>query len=193
MATFRQSLLDGRPERGPAQDLRDAIDEILEHLDRHGPNLWGHCIVLPDGRVLVVDRTNNVLEALFHWLKHNERRRSGRKNLTQDLEQLPAEALFAKNLRDPEYVKIITDGGGLEDLPRAFAKLDAEDRALSLPARATDKAGDQDGEIVSSSLPKPDRDLVRLQAMRDRVLGQARSRAPRVAPARAPGRAATVE
>lgn len=193
LAALRQSLLEGRPERGPAQDLRDAIDEILEHLDRHGPNLWGHCIVLPDGRVLVVDRTNNVLEALFHWLKHNERRRSGRKNLTQDMEQLPAEALFAKNLSDPEYVKIITDGGGLEDLPRAFARLDAAGGALSPPARAKAKNGGQDGEIVSSSLPKPDRDLVRLQSMRDRVLAQARSRAPRIAPARAPGRAATVE
>ena len=184
VTAFRQSLIDRRPERGPAQDMRDAIDDILVHLDRHGSNLWGHCVTLPDGRVLVFDRTNNELEGFFHALKHDERRRSGRKNLTQDLEQLPADAVLARNLSDAEYVKIICDGGDLDSLPRAFAKLDATPPALP----AADHAGDQVGEIVSSSLPKPDRDLVRLEAMRDRVLEQARSRAPRIVPARAPGR-----
>lgn len=41
------SLKERRPKRGPAQDMRDAIDIILKHIDVHGENLWGHVIALP--------------------------------------------------------------------------------------------------------------------------------------------------
>jgi hypothetical protein len=78
-----------RPARGPAQDLRSGIDLILDHLQRHGPSLWGHELRLPRGGTRLVDRTNNVLEGLFHVIKHGERRRSGRKVLSQDFDQLP--------------------------------------------------------------------------------------------------------
>ena len=33
---FKASLRRKRPERGPAKDMREAIDLILTHLDRHG-------------------------------------------------------------------------------------------------------------------------------------------------------------
>src|SRR5207245_1041030 len=70
--------------RGRAKDTREAIDLILEHLDRHGPYLWGHALRLPrrvGGGIRLVARTNNGLESLFHTIKHGERRRSGRKIL----------------------------------------------------------------------------------------------------------------
>src|SRR5207249_12085854 len=54
---------------------------------RHGPYLWGHALRLPrrvGGGIRLVARTNNGLESLFHTIKHGERRRSGRKILTQD-------------------------------------------------------------------------------------------------------------
>lgn len=38
-----------RPVRGPAVDIRAAIDLILKHIDADGDNLWGHCIQLPKG------------------------------------------------------------------------------------------------------------------------------------------------
>ena len=44
------SLKKRRPERGPAQDIREAIDIILKHIDIHGANLWGHAIRLPESR-----------------------------------------------------------------------------------------------------------------------------------------------
>ncbi|MDN5849635.1 MAG: hypothetical protein L0H63_08325 [Nitrococcus sp.] len=78
----------------PAHDMREAIDLILRHLDTHGPYLWGHAIELapPAAGVRLVARTNALVETFFGKLKHGERRRSGRKNLGQDLDHLPAEA-----------------------------------------------------------------------------------------------------
>lgn len=184
VADLEISLKQRRPERGPAQDMRKAIDLILNHLERHGPSLWGHVIDLPatvGGGIRLVERTNVLLESYFHEIKHGERRRSGRKILTQDFEQLPAAAVLARNLTKQDYVTILC--GTIEDLPHAFAQLDAADRSRSLPARiraaASTAVGAQDSDIVSSSLPRADRDLVRTAAMRERVLAEARSRAPR--------------
>jgi hypothetical protein len=75
------SLEKRRPERGPAGDTRQAIDIILKHIDRHGPNLWGHAIRLPEsagGGVRLTSRTNFPAENFFGTLKHDERRRRGR-------------------------------------------------------------------------------------------------------------------
>jgi hypothetical protein len=181
VAALRTSLKKRRPMRGPAQDTREAIDIILTHLERHGPSLWGHVIALPPaagGGTRVVERTNVIRESFFHTIKHGERRRSGRKVLTQDLEHLPAAAVLARNLTCPDYVAILC--GGLEHLPHAFAQLDAPNRTASLPVRRRHAAQTaDDADIVSSSLPAADRALVRTDVMQLRVLTEARSRAPR--------------
>jgi hypothetical protein len=176
------SLQERRPERGPAQDRRQAIDILLAHLQRHGETLFGHVIQLPDsagGGIHLVDRTNNSLEGLFDDLKHGERRRSGRKILTQDLEQLPPAAALAINLRSSDYVAIVC--GSLDQLPKAFAKLDAACRRYSaIVARATARvANATDCDVVSASLPRVDRDLIRTQHMDHQIDAAARSRAPR--------------
>jgi hypothetical protein len=113
---------------------------------------------------------HNALEGLFHTFKHGERRRSGRKILTQDLEQIPAAALLALNLRHADYVELLC--GSLEQLPAAFAKLDAD---------GTDLCDDDDlpAETVSRSLPKIDREIVRYPDMFSRIYAAADSRAPR--------------
>lgn len=174
------SLRERRPERGPAQDQRKAIHIVLDHLTRHGLSLWGHVIALPHeagGGTRHVERTNVILESFWHEMKHGERRRSGRKVLTQDFEQLPAGAALARNLTRPDYVTVVA--GTLDDLPRAFAMLDADDRSRSLPVRLRDAALPDSSEIVSSSLPKADRRLVRTIAMKERIDAEVRSRAPR--------------
>jgi len=103
---FTTSIHQRRPQRGPAQGTREAIDIVLQHLEEHGDSLWGHVISLPEEvgcGVRLVDRTNNSLESFFRGMKHGERRRSGRKNLTQDFESLPTEAALAYNLNCPDY------------------------------------------------------------------------------------------
>jgi hypothetical protein len=181
---LKASLADRRPERGPARDQRQAIDIVLAHLERHGPRLFGHVIALDPGRsdgatIRLVARTNNDLEGFFDDLKHRERRRSGRKVLTQDLEQLPPAAALAANLRHGDYVAIVC--GALERLPQAFAELDAPNRRRSLIAtRAAERVADgSDCDVVSASLPTADRDIVRSENMTLRVYAAARSRAPR--------------
>jgi hypothetical protein len=179
-----KSLRARRPDRGPAQDLRQAIDLVLDHLDRHGASLSGHLIKLPralGGGARAVERTNVILESFFHVLKHGERRRSGHKNLAQDLEHLPPEAPLALNLRHRDYLDIVC-GGSLDGLAAAFAKLDAGHRDQSLPARTRAGAiASATTETVSSSMTTTDRKLVRTEAMRNRVHALAGSRSVRLA------------
>ncbi len=113
-------------------------------------------------------------------MKQGERRRSGRRNLTADLEHLPPEAALARNLLCPDYVGILC--GDLDRLPKAFAALDAERRrrAQEAVAESTERQHRVQPEIASASLPRPDRLLVRREAMGARILAAARSRAPRV-------------
>jgi len=164
------SLRTRRPARGPARETRRGIDIVLQHLDRHGPSLWGHAIRLPAGGTRLVARTNNDLERFFRGLKQDERRRSGRRILTHDLENLPPAAALARNLTKPDYVEILC--GSLSKLPAAFAQLDA-DGIATVDDRVTDD------EIVSRSLPIPDRDIVRTLEMSARIFAAADSRAPR--------------
>ena len=132
VAALTTALVERRPERGPAQEERQAIDIVLAHIKRHGARLFGHAIELPisvGGGIRLVERTNNCLEGLFDDMKRGERRRSGRKVLTQDLEQLPPAAALATNLRSADYVAILC--GSLDKLPQAFAQLDASCRRRS--------------------------------------------------------------
>lgn len=74
----------------------------------------------------LVDRTNDCLESYFHSLKHGERRRSGRKVVTQDFERLPAAAALAS-------IALTTPGRSI----RISKELSRADEA--------DRQGDQDG------------------------------------------------
>jgi len=170
--SLARSLRRRRPQRGPAQDSREAIDLVLDHLDRHGDSLWGHVIHLParvGGGTRVVARTNNLVEGLFHQMKHGERRRSGRKVLTRDFEVLPAGAALACNLSHPDYVKLLC--GSLEKLPAAFAAL-----GQSLPR---DRTTSTEPETLSASFTQADRRIVRAERLRRIIEEAARSRAPR--------------
>ena len=179
---FTLSLQQRRPQRGPAQDARQAIDQIQAHLDRHGVFLWGHAISLPSeagGGIRLVSRTNNLLEGFYREMKQGERRRSGRRTLADDLEHLPPEAALARNLLCPDYVEIVC--GTLEQLAHAFADLDADRRRLASVADTLSEQPDTDTpETACASLPKLDRRLVRSDAMGSRILAAARSRSPRL-------------
>ena len=180
--TWTDSLRQRRPARGPAQDTREAIDVILTHLDTHGHSLWGHAIRLPDrvgGGIRMVPRTNYLAENFFGTIKHDERRRSGHKNLGHDLELMPAEAALVRNLERDDYVAIVC--GSLDRLAEAFAELDHHEHQRKLDGAPLD---DQDDDlesllqIESASLSPADRRVVRTDEMNRRVAAAARSRAP---------------
>jgi hypothetical protein len=171
VATLTARLKARRPERGPTTNIRQAIDIVLTHLNRHGPFLWGQAITVNEdtGRVRLVDRTNNILEGFFHGMKHGERRRSGRKILTQDFERLPAAAALALNLTQPDYLAILC--GSVEQLPRAFATLDEEHRSQSLPARTDERLT---GEAETASMTSADKRLIRFAHMEQRIVAAGR-------------------
>lgn len=168
---FSRSLQKRRAAPGLNKDERRILDTVLSHLKRHGPYLWGHVLQIPEeagGGIRVVDRTNNILEGFFHQMKHCERRRSGRKVLTQDFEGLPAAAALAYNLTRPDYVQLVC--GSLEELSAQFSALDLARREakLAMPKGNLAKPASPT-EIVSASLPLADRRLIRKDAVRDRI------------------------
>jgi len=174
------SLHQRRPERGPAQDIRKAIDLILEHMRVHGDSLWGHVIQLPKesgGLTRIVERTNNLMENFFHRMKHGERRRSGRKVLTQDFESMPAEAALVYNLNQPDYVELLC--GSLDSLPDAFAQMDAAQRAGSID-KPQSTLQRENSRMASASLSHAERIFIRRSPLQKRIERDARSRAPRL-------------
>jgi len=106
---------------------------IVSYLDRYGERLFGH----PTRRdeegtiVAIVERTNNVPEHFFGNEKQHLRRRLGRANLGRDLEDQPAQAALAANLRHPDYVRVLC--GSLDHLPITFAELDEQALAQATP------------------------------------------------------------
>ncbi len=100
---------------------------VLSYLDRYGEGLVGHPVARDAaGRaVAIVDRTNNVIEQSFAVAKQGLRRRLGRTHLGRDLEDQPAQVALAANLKHPDYVQVVC--GTLDQLPRAFAKLDRQE------------------------------------------------------------------
>jgi len=112
---------------------------ILKYLDRYANHLFGHPARLDeDGNIIAVtERTNNVAEHLFGADKQKLRRRLGRANLGRDLEDQPAQAALASNLRHPDYVRLVS--GSLENLPAAFAKLDQEEYREASPLQRSNK------------------------------------------------------
>lgn len=177
-------LRQQRPARGPAVDIREAIDLILKHIDVHGDNLWGHCVQLPEGAgggVRLVSRTNATAENFFKGVKHDERRRSGRKNLGQDLESLPAEAALAYNLKHDDYVSLLC--GSLDRLPEIFAELDRNERTNELLGVNSNTEKHERLEdvlqISSASLCSADRQIIRTEEMDNRVTAAAQSRTSR--------------
>ena len=138
--TFEKKLKIQYENNRTRADIRHAINIILTHLNKHGRFLWGHSIMVQTEsgcEVRLVDRTNNVLENFFREMKHGERRRSGRKVLTKDFEDIPAAASLAMNLKNPDYVKMVC--GSIDKLPEHFGIIDQKQREADLNTPESEK------------------------------------------------------
>jgi hypothetical protein len=132
--------------------------------------------------IRILERTNNILEGFFKGMKHNERRRSGRKILTHDFENLPPAAALVYNVNHPDYVSIVC--GSLECLHEAFAKLDFEKRQKNLNHEQSIKCDSNPiiTQTETAARPAGDRRLIRSDEMKRRIVSASRSRAPHFSP-----------
>jgi hypothetical protein len=134
-AKLRQSYKSNRT----SHDMKRGIKVLLDHLDKHGPFLWGHLLKVQTeegSKLKLVGRTNNILESFFHKMKHGERRRSGRKILTRDFENIKPAAALAMNLTDPGYIQTVC--GTIDSLPLLFSEIDQKKKDYSLLADEQD-------------------------------------------------------
>jgi len=102
---------------------RKGIDIIVTHLDKYWEGLFGHCLGLDgsDQRSIMVQRTNNMSERFFRYVKRFIRRITGKKKLNREVNALGEEALLVFNLKTPSYVRLIC--GHLDNLGQGFADL----------------------------------------------------------------------
>jgi hypothetical protein len=149
-------------KRGTKAEL-EAMLTVISYIDKYDKYLWGHSIAIGEGKYRLVDRANNTLESLFGIYKKGERRRSGRKCLTYDLEAASPDALLTLNLNNSDYLDIVC-GGSLGNLPALFAMMDQQNwrdkcRVTGNIPNITPTMSEND--IVSTALPLEDRQLVR--------------------------------
>ncbi len=185
VAKLKSSLIERRPKRGPGEDKRNAIDNILKHLDKHEASLWGHVIRLPEhagGGIRLVQRTNLPAEGFFSGFKRGIRRQTGKKILSQELESIPPESALVSNLKDPQYVQILC--GSIEKLPEEFAKLDREEelRLANLKLKSDERPHTPKEirtKVETASLSRSDKNFVRKPSLKAKILNAASNRAPR--------------
>lgn len=174
---FTNLLIKMGSKRGLTEDIQKAIDIILDHIERHGDSLWGHVVNLPihaGGGIRVINRTNNELEFKFSGVKCGERRRSGRKVLTQDMENLPPGSMLVSNLEHPDYVEIVCRS--LDRLPEAFAELDMQksNKILAQESREV-KINTEIDNFETASLSNKDRSFIRRILIKENILAAASS------------------
>ena len=171
-AEIRQSCAT---KKGTTAELA-AMRTIVTYMDKYSDYLWGHIIQLNDSKHGLVSRTNNALEAFFGDYKHGERRRSGRKCLTYDLETASPTALLVRNLTINDYINIVCDGS-LSNLPALFAEIDhhAWLDKCNFPVNLTFDTNNVNGDnLVSTALPSEDRKLVRSDLINDLIANAAK-------------------
>lgn len=76
-----------------------------------------------NGKTFKLPTTNNLCEISFRDLKRDSRRRTGKKNLTRQIDNTPAEIIYLQNLRDPDYCQIVY---GNESIESAFSQIPLE-------------------------------------------------------------------
>ena len=102
-------------------------DKMIAQIDNYWDKLFAAPITVntPNGPVTIFpQRTNNLLERFFRFLKRTARKRSGTSSLSKTLKAILADTPFVRNLENEEYLEIILNG--CESLPERFSQIDAK-------------------------------------------------------------------
>jgi hypothetical protein len=141
-----------------------AAQNMITQIDKYWKKLFADPITVqtPSGPVLIQpQRTNNILEQFFRFLKRAHRRRTGNASSRRMLRTILAETPLVRNLENPAYMKILLAGKvsleevfaetEIESFRKAFTE--AQDSPEKIPARLKPL-------IAMHDLPEKPRDML---------------------------------
>ena len=99
--------------------------KMVKQIDKYWDKLFADPILVdtPNGKLFIQpQRTNNLLEQSFRFLKRNGRKTSGCHSLNKTLTSMLADTPLVKNLDKPDYVEILLKGK--KNLAARFADID---------------------------------------------------------------------
>ena len=101
--------------------------KMVKQIDRYWNKLFADPIEVdtPTGKMTIQpQRTNNLMEQSFRFLKRDGRKRSGQHSLNKTLKGMLADTPLVRNLANPDYVAILLNGK--KHLAERFAAIDIE-------------------------------------------------------------------
>ncbi len=120
---FREEIVNSKDYSEHEQHQK-----MIKQLDKYWEKLFADPIEVKtsDGiKVIQPQRTNNYAEQSFRDLKRGYRKKTGNGSLGKKLRTMLANTPLVKNLKNPEYMRILLDGkSSLEEL---FADIDAKE------------------------------------------------------------------
>ena len=102
-----------------------AYRKMVKQIDKYWDKLFADPIQVDTKTGIVTiqpQRTNNILEQFFRYLKRQDRKRSGNHSLTKTLKTMFSQTPLVKNLDNPQYMEIILNGKAT--LSERFAEID---------------------------------------------------------------------
>lgn len=118
VAAFRQWLTSNKKRK-------ETYLKMIEQLDKYWEKLFADPLVVntPQGqRIIVPQRTNNILERFFRGEKRRSRKKSGTASLNKTLKAILADTPLVRNLENDEYYEIILNR--CTTLDERFAHID---------------------------------------------------------------------
>lgn len=100
---------------------------FVKQIDKYWQKLFADPIEVDTaaGKLIIQpQRTNNLLEQSFRFLKRDSRKRSGQRSLNKTLKGMLADTPLVRNLSNPDYVTILLNGH--KTLAKRFAAIDIE-------------------------------------------------------------------
>lgn len=121
LSKFRKYLSEVIDTEKDSDMINDA-KITLQYLEKYWENLFGHVVILSRKTdPIVLERTNNVLEAQFAHLKHDLRLRIGTKKVNRLLNAMRADQLLVTNIKHQRYLDILYNGS-LDNMAKVFGK-----------------------------------------------------------------------
>ncbi len=101
--------------------------KMVRQIDKYWDRLFTEPLVVNCDRGTIEiqpQRTNNLMEQFFRGMKRDERRKGGNCSLERTLNTMDGDVALTRNLKNPDYLRIILKGE--ETLARSFANLDGD-------------------------------------------------------------------